>query len=152
MSLDVSIRHSTENDIQDMVILMDQLGYPTTYAEMSERYRHLASDANFTTLVAEVRGRAIGLIGLQTSYMYEKNGRHCRIMALIVHDQFRGSGIGTRLIQAAEQWASEQGVSSLSLNSANREDRQAAHRFYREMGYSDGSTGFSKTLRVPQHV
>jgi len=152
MSLDVSIRHSTENDIQDMVILMDQLGYPTTYAEMSERYRRLASDANFTTLIAEVRGRAIGLIGLQTSYMYEKNGRHCRIMALIVHDQFRGSGIGARLIQAAEQWAAEQGVFSLSLNSANREDRQAAHQFYRGMGYTDGSTGFSKTLRVPQHV
>ncbi|MEI2282831.1 hypothetical protein [Paenibacillus polysaccharolyticus] len=64
MSLDVNIRHSTKQDVQDMVILMDQLGYPTTYAEMQERYAHIAADANFTTLVAEVRGRVVGLIGM----------------------------------------------------------------------------------------
>lgn len=72
MSLDVTIRHSSTTDLQDMVILMDQLGYPTTYAEMEERYTHISADANFTTLVAEARGRVVGLIGLQTSYMYEK--------------------------------------------------------------------------------
>lgn len=120
MSLDVTIRHSSPTDLQDMVILMDQLGYPTTFAEMEVRYTHIAADANFTTLVAEVRGRVVGLIGLQTSYLYEKNGRHCRIVALVVHDKFRGSGIGRQLILEAEQWAATHNVDSLSLNSANR--------------------------------
>ncbi|MCM3134292.1 GNAT family N-acetyltransferase [Paenibacillus polysaccharolyticus] len=151
MSLDVNIRHSTNQDVQDMVILMDQLGYPTTYAEMQERYAHIAADANFTTLVAEVRGRVVGLIGMQTSYSYEKNGRHCRIMALVVHEHYRGSGIGRQLLLAAEQWAAEQQVDSLSLNSGNRADREAAHAFYQRMGYTAGSTGFSKNPQLLQH-
>ena len=112
---------------------------------MQERYAHIAADANFTTLVAEVRGRVVGLIGMQTSYSYEKNGRHCRIMALVVHEHYRGSGIGRLLLLAAEQWAAEQQVDSLSLNSGNRADREAAHAFYQRMGYTAGSTGFSKT-------
>ncbi|MEO2207905.1 GNAT family N-acetyltransferase [Paenibacillus pabuli] len=152
MSQDVTIRSSTTEDLQDMVILMDQLGYPTTYAEMKERYAHIAADANFNTLVAEVRGRVVGLIGLQTSYLYEKNGQHCRIMALIVHDQFRGTGIGRQLILAAEQWAADQGVDSLSLNSGNRPDRVAAHEFYRQLGFTAGSTGFSKKPQALQHA
>ncbi|WP_340031474.1 GNAT family N-acetyltransferase [Paenibacillus sp. FSL K6-1122] len=152
MSLDVTIRHSSPTDLQDMVILMDQLGYPTTYAEMEERYAHISADANFTTLVAEARGRVVGLIGLQTSYLYEKNGRHCRILALVVHDQFRGSGIGRQLILEAEQWAATHNVDSLSLNSGNRPEREAAHEFYRQMGFIAGSTGFSKKPQILQHT
>ncbi|WP_440114578.1 N-acetyltransferase family protein [Paenibacillus sp. QZ-Y1] len=152
MSMDVTIRHSSAVDLQDMVILMDQLGYPTTYVEMEERYAHIAADPNYATLVAEVRGRVVGLIGLQTSYLYEKNGRHCRIMALVVHDQFRGSGIGRQLILEAEQWAATHDVDSLSLNSGNRPDREAAHEFYRQMGFTAGSTGFSKTPQILQHT
>ncbi|MGX1829814.1 N-acetyltransferase family protein [Paenibacillus taichungensis] len=151
MSLNITIRNSTPEDLQDMVILMDQLGYPTTYAEMKERYSHIAADSNFATLVAEVRGRVVGLIGLQTSYLYEKNGKHCRIMALIVHDQFRSSGIGRQLILEAEQWAATHGVDSLSLNSGNRPDREAAHKFYQQMGFTAGSTGFSKKPQALQH-
>ncbi|MET3939242.1 GNAT superfamily N-acetyltransferase [Paenibacillus sp. PvP094] len=150
MNQDVTIRSSSTDDLQDMVILMDQLGYPTTYAEMQERYAHIAADANFNTLVAEVRGRVVGLIGMQTSYLYEKNGQHCRILALIVHDQFRGTGIGRQLILAAEQWAASQGIDSLSLNSGNRPDREAAHEFYRQMGFTAGSTGFSKKPQALQ--
>lgn len=151
MSLDVNIRHSTDQDLQDMVILMDQLGYPTTFAEMQERYTHIAADANFTTLVAEIRGRVVGLIGMQTSYMYEKNGRHCRIMALVVHEHHRGSGIGRQLLLAAEQWAAAHQADSISLNSGNRANREAAHEFYREMGYTPGSTGFSIKTMLLQH-
>ena len=151
MSLNINIRHSTEKDLQDMVILMDQLGYPTTFAEMKERYEHIATDDNFTTLVAEINGRVIGLIGLQTSYLYEKNGRHCRIMAMVVHEQYRGSGIGRQLLLSAEQWAAEHQVDSISLNSSNGANREAAHEFYQEMGYTAGSTGFSKKPQVLQH-
>ncbi|MCK6078821.1 GNAT family N-acetyltransferase [Paenibacillus silvae] len=152
MSLDIRIRHSTNQDLQDMVILMDQLGYPTTYAEMQERYKHIEADANYTTLVAEIRGRVVGLIGMQTSYLYEKNGRHCRIMVLVIHEHYRGRGIGRQLLQAAEHWAAEHQVDSISLNSSNSAAREAAHAFYKEMGYTAGSTGFSKLSQQLQHI
>ncbi|MDQ0173254.1 GNAT family N-acetyltransferase [Paenibacillus tundrae] len=151
MSLDVTIRHSSPDDLPDLVILMDQLGYPTTYTDMLERYTYLASDPSYTTLVAELNGRAVGMIGLQTFYMYEQNGRHCRIAALVVHQQYRGTGIGRLLIQAAEHWASVQGMTTVSLNSGNRPERKVAHEFYAQMGYTAGSTGFRKRLTTLQH-
>ncbi|WP_338541086.1 GNAT family N-acetyltransferase [Paenibacillus tundrae] len=152
MSTDITIRHSSPDDLPDLVTLMDQLGYPTTYADMLERYTYLASDPSYTTLVAELHGRAVGMIGLQTFYMYEQSGRHCRIAALVIHKQYRGSGIGRQLIQAAEHWASAQGIETVSLNSGNRPERQVAHEFYAQMGYTAGSTGFSKRLQMLQHT
>jgi len=55
-------------------------------------------------------------------------------------------GIGRQLIAAAENWAVEQGLNTVIINSGNREERLASHAFYGEMGYSVKSLGFVKKL------
>ena len=46
---------------------------------------------------------------------------------------YQRRGIGRALMEAAENWGREQGISKARLNSGS--SRKAAHEFYRAIGY-----------------
>lgn len=140
------VREATRNDICQLLILMDQLGYPTSLDKMERRFNTISAHPNYHTLVAELDGKVVGLTGLCTSLFYELDGSYVRIVAFIVDSKHRRKGIGKKLIQEAESWAREQGAIAIGLNSGNREARKDAHHFYLNMGYKDKSIGFAKTL------
>ncbi|MBM7564955.1 GNAT family N-acetyltransferase [Paenibacillus sacheonensis] len=129
-----------------MVQLLGELGYPTSKGEMAARFGFIASDAGYCTLIAGVNDQAVRLIGLHKTYMYEKSGIHVRIIALVVRGECRGQGIGRMLIAAAENWAKQQGAGSMSLNSGNRSEREAAHLFSQRLGFTARSTGYTKII------
>ena len=60
---------------------------------------------------------------------------------LVVAEEHRGSGIGSALVTAAEQWAKAQRIGKLRVRT--RSGRADAHAFYRRMGFS---------LNKEQHV
>lgn len=142
----VEIRNCTLNDVEVAAQLMGELGYPTTNEDMKERLEAILSDSSYCTLAAQAGDQVIGLVGMQKSYLYERNGMNVRIIAMIVHHEFRGQEIGRQLIEAAEKWAKDQGATSISLNSGNRLERAGAHRFYEHLGFEPKSTGFAKLL------
>ena len=57
------------------------------------------------------------------------------ILGIAVSADFRRQGIGSALLKRAEEWARENGASSMRLNSG--ESRKQAHEFYRAQGYID---------------
>ncbi len=57
------------------------------------------------------------------------------ILGIAVDADFRRQGIGSALLKRAEEWARENGASSMRLNSG--ESRKQAHEFYRAQGYID---------------
>lgn len=61
----------------------------------------------------------------------------CRICTydLGVSRDNRRQGVGRALITCAENWAKEQGINIVRLNSGS--SRKEAHEFYRAMGYDD---------------
>lgn len=126
---------------------MEQLGYPTTEQQMTGRLQALAAHPSYHTLVAEMDGHVVGMAGLCQSLFYEHDGCYVRIQAFVVDDHYRRKGIGQKLLEAIECWAVEQGASALVLNSGNREERNAAHQFYKQQGFVGKSTGFSKQLQ-----
>jgi GNAT superfamily N-acetyltransferase len=144
--MSVIVRDCTMEDIEDVVFLMSELGYPTSYEDMKARFKNISSDSSYCTLLAEVKGEVVGLVGLQKSYMYEKIGINIRIVAMVVQSDFRGKGIGKHLLSKAESWAKNQGAISMSLNSGNRSEREGAHLFYQRMGFTAKSTGFVKII------
>ena len=142
----MEIREATINDIPELVVLMDQLGYPTSFDKMKSRFNAISSDASYHTLVADFDGNVVGMAGLCTNLFYENDGTYVRILVFVVDSNYRRKGIGEKLIQKAEKWAKEQGANAIGLNSGNREERKDAHQFYIDMGYKDKSIGFTKNL------
>ncbi len=139
------IREADSGDAEALARLMGQLGYPTTPEAMARRFREIAGDPSYATLVAELGGRVIGMVGLRTgNRSYERDGSYARIVALGVDESRRGQGIGRALVEAAEERARRGGDVAVGLNSGRH--RTQAHRFYRTLGYDDRGLGFYKTL------
>lgn len=142
----MNIRKAKVQDASYLASLMEQLGYPTTIDEMTNRFQNIDSHPDYYTLVAEDKGCVIGMIGLCTGILYNKDGMYARIIAFVVDEHYRNKGIGKRLIQEAGTWATEQGANAITLNSGNRSERDKAHQFYANRGYETKSTGFVKNL------
>lgn len=144
---DIMIRSANEKDINGLAKLMGELGYPTTEIEMDQRFKKINANPLYNTIVAEINGEIVGMIGIIIGYRYEKNEDYIRIVALVVASDYRKQGIGGKLIREVEKLAKKQGIKSLVLNSGNRKDRNDAHQFYIQNGFEGRATGFYKELQ-----
>jgi len=142
----IIIRLATDADVPALALLMNELGYSTTEAEMHSRYDLLRSHADYATWMAVCNNQVAGMIGLLRNIYYEKNGLYIRVGALVVHKEFRKMGLGKALLQKATDWAIELGASQVILNSGNREERKDAHAFYEYLGFEPRTIGFVKTV------
>ena len=142
------IRTLQKQDDAILVNLILELGYQMTLDEVKKQYDMLRIHPDYETLVIEKNGTVVGFAGLCKAYFFEAPGNYARILAFVVSESVRQQGIGRKLLQACEQWAMEQGCNTITLNSGNRAEREAAHRFYTENGFLAKSTGFSKELLI----
>lgn len=62
----MKIRKAVIKDVPELASLMEQLGYPTTVESMTVRFHNIESNPSYHTLVAEVNGKVVGMIGLCT--------------------------------------------------------------------------------------
>ena len=145
----VLIRYAIESDLADITGLIGELGYETTESEMNNRLSKLNSNPDYHTIVAEIDNQVVGVIGLHLGLAYEFSGCYGRIVCLVVNSQYRKKGIGKQLMDRAKAIVTECGGSRLVLNSGNRPEREKAHNFYEDNGFSAKSTGFSKKISSP---
>jgi ribosomal protein S18 acetylase RimI-like enzyme len=68
----------------------------------------------------------------------------CRLAVLVVAEWARRRGVGRALTLAAEEEARRAGCDRIVLESGVRRD--AAHEFYRALGYRNHALEFVKTL------
>ena len=136
------IRNVNETDLSDITFLMGELGYETTVSEMRNRLLELTNNPDYNTIVAEIDNEVVGLLGLHIGLAYEFSGCYGRILCLVVNKKYRKTGIGEKLIDRAKEIISDRNGNTLVLNSGNRKDREAAHKFYLDNGFSAKSTGF----------
>jgi GNAT superfamily N-acetyltransferase len=134
-------------DCDSLALLMSQLGYPTTPAQMAERLEAVQENSEYGSFVGEMGGRVVGMIGLRVGHLYELSGAYGQIMVLVVAEDMRNRGIGKLLIEAGEDWLKSQGAGFVMLTSART--RPDAHRFYERLGYQSTGIRLTKTLSVP---
>lgn len=91
-------------------------------------------------LVATTTEGVDGYLLAHTHDAFLANGPITWVEEVMVSPEHRGAGIGRALINAAEQWAHEQGAAYVALAS------RRAGAFYLALGYSDSATFYKKTL------
>src|SRR3982751_5501897 len=100
--VDLTVRFAEASDVDALAKLMAELGYDTRVSEMQMRLEAIAKDERYRTFVAVKDGTVCGMIGTLAHASYEHNDPGGRILALVVSDNARGSGVGKKLVAAAE--------------------------------------------------
>ncbi|HXH22875.1 MAG TPA: GNAT family N-acetyltransferase [Dehalococcoidia bacterium] len=110
-----------------------------------EGIRWLLDSPGGTIIVAEEGGRIVGLATVYRTFPSIRHGWRCWLQDLVVTSSHRGQGAGKALLDAATQWARENGCTHLMLDSSNA--RKDAHRFYLREGMTQGSLTFTRVIR-----
>ena len=112
---------------------------------MQGRLSRLAALRDHAVFVACRDGAVVGWIHVSEVHHVQADTR-AEIGGMVVAPAFRSAGIGKRLVEATERWATERGLCSILVRS--QAAREAAHRFYLREGYARTKTSavFTKAL------
>ena len=125
-------------------ILENDLGYNCELDKLNNRINEMLKLGNYQIFVACDGDKVVGYIGCVSYLAFELENEGMKIIALAVSKDYRRKGIGTQLLKTAEQWAKENNIEVILLNSGlSRED---AHAFYESQGYFKKSYGFIKRI------
>ena len=131
---DIIIRQARVEDYKDICkISCDDLGYNCSEKLVKNRLENLDSK-NERVLVADYNGKAVGYLHAQvykTLYFDEL----INFLGLAVSKEYRDKKIGTRLVNEIENWARENSIKKIRVNSGF--SRKEAHEFYRSLGYNN---------------
>lgn len=144
--LTVAVRQMEPADAAAVADLTTQLGYAATEAEIRRRFDLIKDRSDAGLLVAhDAAGAVVGWIHVQALLSLEADTR-VEIWGLVVSDRARGTGVGRRLVEAAEEWALARGLTVIALRSNAL--RIAAQGFYEHLGYRVTKTqnAFRKNL------
>ena len=140
------IRSATEQDLQPAFKLMAELGYPgLLFADFERAYRAVLESPIMSLLVAEDENKiVIGLASISNRPQLRLTANLVTIDELVVSDHARGSGVGRKLLKAAEEIARKLGARRLELET-NRARESYRRRFYVKNGFTEAD---SAVLRI----
>ncbi len=125
--------------------LLDELGHPAPEAQVRARLGELANLAFHVVLVAEDASGVIGATSGFVTPVLHRPGVTGRISVMVVAEAARGTGVGTRLLEAMEDALVARGATRLELTSNLR--RADAHAFYERRGWMRQGLRFEKTRK-----
>jgi ribosomal protein S18 acetylase RimI-like enzyme len=123
----LTIRSVELGDCEAVTGLLREVGYPMTCGVMKE---------------------VMGVIGMHTAQSLAYPDPAVQITMLVVSGEYRGEGIGKRLVACGEEWGRAQGCYHLFITGANNRIKQVeARAFYNRIGFEKQGYRFSKKLR-----
>ena len=125
-------------------ILENDLGYNCELDKLNNRINEMMKRGNYQIFVVCDGDKVVGFIGCVSYLAFELENEGMKIIALAVSKEYRRKGIGTQLLKTAEQWAKENNIEVIFLNSGL--PREDAHVFYESQGYLKKSYGFIKKI------
>ena len=140
------IRAATDADAPELSTLLAQLGYPAPAEVIPARLANLSRSDDNVVLVAEKDGKVVGLMTARVMWVIPHDAPLAWLTALVVLDLARGEGIGSMLLDRAEEWAKHKGAHKISLSSAMH--RMDTHSYYDNRGYERSGLRFTKKLVV----
>jgi ribosomal protein S18 acetylase RimI-like enzyme len=116
---------------------------------IATRYRERQSvDEQAITLVAELHAEIVGFVDVrldQSPDLMHRDIIYCHIAEIAVSDRHQSHGIGSLLLQAAEDWGRQMNAEFASLE-FHVENKRAALFYQARMGYRPASITAIKRL------
>ena len=118
----VSLRKARAEDCDAMLAMIEALA---EYQGVGDRVQVSAEELRragfgpapqFEAIIAEERGRPVGLALFQTHYAIWEGASSLQITDLYVDEAVRGTGVGFRLVQEVARSAHDRGHTGLQLN------------------------------------
>ena len=148
----IRLRPAQSDDVEDIALMMDYLGYPAVASELKVILLDILSNPAMKIFLAVYTdGKPIGLINLHCLPALRLKGYQVSIEELVVHPDFRGQGVGKRLLHFAREYAEEKGAVRLEVTISNKRE-SFRRKFYKKNGFEDaGSSVYRINLRESQH-
>jgi N-acetylglutamate synthase-like GNAT family acetyltransferase len=141
----VAVREATVADAPALAPLLGELGYPVDADVLAPRVERVLAHENEQILIAEDDTGVIGMLALHIFPVLAYDRDLAMIMALVVTDRARGTGVGRQLIDRAESLARSAGASRLMLTTHLR--RADAHAFYERLGFEFTGRRYVRDIR-----
>ena len=120
---------STVLEDVDDIMIVERLSFKIPWSRDSI-VQEITNNSFARYFSAKVNGKVVGYAGM---WCVCDEGH---ITNIAVHPEFRGNGIGTRLIESLIEAAKKEGVSSMTLEV--RKSNLVAQRLYRKFGFEEG--------------
>lgn len=142
----LEIRQCHTEDFGDVMRLLRQL-WPDKHLDATSLktvFNRAVFSESQTHLCATEGQRVIGFASLTLKNNLWQAGYLGHIDELVVDDNYRGRGIGTRLLEHILVLARQRGCRRVELDSAFH--RKQAHQFYEQRGFENRAFLFSRML------
>ena len=112
------------------------LGYDVDVENVKKQIEKLTNDKEQHIIIGYEDENTSKIIGFVHAQVYESfySDLGLNILGLAVNPDSQGRGIGRKLMNKLEQYAVENRISFIRLNSAMK--REEAHKFYEHIGYT----------------
>jgi len=129
--MNVLIRPATKYDLASIKALEDELHDYSV--DPSVQWKHFENNPDRVVLLAEIEGKVVGMVKLNLVYKLSKIMSY--LDELVVMSSERGSGVGSRLMRAAEDWSWQHGADIIDFSSRGK--HPGALEFYKKLGYEE---------------
>lgn len=134
------VRRATRDDVDELLDLLEMLfDIETEFAiDRAKQKQGLVLLLNSELSVihcAEIKGRIVGMCSAQCLASTAMGSLSAFVEDLVVHEHYRGKGVGTLLLGSMETWAKENGVKRLQLLADQQNTKALA--FYAKLRWGE---------------
>lgn len=146
--MDLNIREATRADLPALLDLYHELdgGETLSLTKAEQLFARIRSYPDYRLYVATIEQSIVGTFALLIMDKLAHGGAPSGIVEdVVVHSDWQGKGIGAEMMRFAMEQCSKAGCYKLALSSDLK--REAAHRFYENLGFQKHGFSFVVGLR-----
>ena len=130
-----TIQKATPCHANEVLRLLDQLGYESTEADLIALLDQ--KQRGDEIYIAQTNGKVAGLMSVIYFDYFPSQEKICRITAIVVDSDARGSGVGSQLIDFAKHLSEKNLCSKLEVTTSLA--REATQQYYENIGFTKTS-------------
>lgn len=153
MNTNLTFRLATTEDLPEIISMLADDVYGAQRESVTEKisdkylsaFKKIQEDPNQELTVAEINGNKVATFQLTfIQYLNFEGALRAQIEAVRTHSDYRGQGIGTKVLNYAINRAREKDCQLIQLTSDKR--RTEAIKFYEKLGFKASHEGFKLKL------